>query len=568
MSQCADTPSTSIHRRQERLTVAVFVILVLAFCAPQAIRGQSINPQPPREPVKLVFVHHSCGENWLADSNGGLGRALAANNYFVSDTNYGWGPNGIGDRTNITDWPEWFIGHRSSTCLRALLQESEQHSSYARTIADPGGENQIIMFKSCYPNSNLRGRPTDPPRRGGGLSVGNAKAIYMELLRRFASRPDKLFVVITAPPVQDRTYAANARAFNRWLVKDWLADYRGKNVAVFDLYNVLCSPVNHHRISNGNVEYATRSGAGTLYYPTDDDHPSRAGNRKATDEFVPLLNAYCNRWMGAVPKDKRARSATRESEARPERASRAATKDLARLAMRTPPAPATPSPRVPTNEPPPSERVFAIRPEVARQGVTTEPTTAATQGMIDDFEGDVDAWSAFCGDMDETRLSFELDGQLKYGGAASLRIRYEVAPEGWANCSLVYDRHQNWGDFQGLSLYLHAETVGQHVTIVAYGGTPDELLFYRHELRADQAAVSGWKPVRVTWQELKPAPWQGPSQFDPGAASGVAIAFEPAENSRNTGQLWIDDVTLIPRRPRANAPAVTTPNGDARAENP
>ncbi|MFN2187700.1 MAG: hypothetical protein ACK2T3_02950, partial [Candidatus Promineifilaceae bacterium] len=51
------------------------------------------NADPPIEAVKLVFIHHSVGENWLADGDGGLGLALMENNYFVSDTNYGWGPD-------------------------------------------------------------------------------------------------------------------------------------------------------------------------------------------------------------------------------------------------------------------------------------------------------------------------------------------------------------------------------------------------------------------------------------------------------------------------------------------
>jgi hypothetical protein len=58
-------------------------------------------PLPPPEPVRLIFIHHSCGENWLSDWNGGLGIALRDNNYAVSDTNYGWGPDAIGDRTDI-----------------------------------------------------------------------------------------------------------------------------------------------------------------------------------------------------------------------------------------------------------------------------------------------------------------------------------------------------------------------------------------------------------------------------------------------------------------------------------
>jgi hypothetical protein len=43
----------------------------------------------------------------------------------------------------------------------------------------------------------------------------------------------------TAPPLRDPTYAANARAFNNWLVSEWLANYTYSNVFVFDFYNVL-----------------------------------------------------------------------------------------------------------------------------------------------------------------------------------------------------------------------------------------------------------------------------------------------------------------------------------------
>ena len=51
-----------------------------------------VNTAPPAAPVKLVFIHHSTGQAWLEDGHGGLGIALRDNNYFVSDTNYGWGP--------------------------------------------------------------------------------------------------------------------------------------------------------------------------------------------------------------------------------------------------------------------------------------------------------------------------------------------------------------------------------------------------------------------------------------------------------------------------------------------
>jgi hypothetical protein len=72
-------------------------------------------------------------------------------------------------------------------------------------------------------------------------TVANAKGIRLDLLNYFASMPDKLFVAITAPPLSVGTYADNARAFNPWFTKNWLADYPLDNVFVWDFYNVLTS---------------------------------------------------------------------------------------------------------------------------------------------------------------------------------------------------------------------------------------------------------------------------------------------------------------------------------------
>jgi len=273
-----------------------------------AFAGQApLDTSPPDRTVKLVFIHHSCGENWLADEDGGLGLALAQNNYFVSDTNYGWGPDSIGDRTDILDWPEWFLGPESARYLAALYQESGRHSPYSRPLPDPGSENEIIMFKSCFPNSNLEGDPDDPPTPYGGLTVGHAKYIYNQLLSYFSTRPDKLFIVVTAPPVSDPTFAANARAFNDWLVDGWLKEngYPLHNVAVFDFHAVLTGPNNHHRVCEGQLQRLTEPGMDTAYYLASpgDDHPSAEGNRKATMEFVPLLNVFYHLWRAEFAGD-------------------------------------------------------------------------------------------------------------------------------------------------------------------------------------------------------------------------------------------------------------------------
>ena len=130
------------------------------------------------------------------------------NNYYVSATNYGWGPDAIGDRTDIPNWPEWFTGARSATYLPRCTPRAGQNMRRLRRLAAPGerspGENTIVLFKSCFPNSDLSGNPTTRRSRrpNGDLSVANAKAVYIDLLSYFATRPDKLFIVVTAPPLR------------------------------------------------------------------------------------------------------------------------------------------------------------------------------------------------------------------------------------------------------------------------------------------------------------------------------------------------------------------------------
>jgi hypothetical protein len=278
------------------------------------------DPNPPQSPVKLIFIHHSTGEAWLHDEHGRLGITLRNNNYFVSDTNYDWGPadsdvgaGRIGDHTDIGHWYNWFSGSHRDTYTSTLYLESDQHCDYSRLSTDPGGPNQIIMFKSCFPNSHLAGNLSDPvpainsnPLRGQDAgseahTIANAKGIYIELLNYFASHQEKLFVAIGAPPLvsgaTDAASAANARAFNNWLVNDWLSSYPYKNVFAFDFYNVLTSnggstrtnnpnlsdlgwtDGNHHRWFNGAIQHMQTINNDYSAYGSsaDDSHPTAAG---------------------------------------------------------------------------------------------------------------------------------------------------------------------------------------------------------------------------------------------------------------------------------------------------
>jgi hypothetical protein len=488
---------------KKHLAFTLLMGIILLFSLAAAPAQGTDSSAPPDHTVKLIFIHHSTGENLLRDDYGGLGLALGQNNYFVSDTNYGWGPDAIGDRTDIPNWVEWFASDQTPRYMEALLNESGQNSSYTRTVSDPGGENEIILFKSCFPNSALEGNPNDPPDPEGWLSVGHAKWVYNEILRYFATRPDKLFVVITAPPLSDGTYADNARAFNNWLLNDWLREnnYTLSNVAVFDFYNVLTDPNAHHRFINGQVEhtYATRN---TLHYPSGDDHPSAQGSRKATEEFVPLLNVFYHRWRNA-------------GEIMP--------------------------PAQVTNEPP--------------VGDATQPPLIAPPpggvGLLDDFEGAPPAgtagWEGYFQDNTDTDLTCEPNTEIARAGSASLLFAFDAAPNSWATCGFYFDTVQNWSQGQGVSFYLRADRAGIPFNVDLYGGDPGGRTAFTFRTQTPPGSGEDWILVEVRWDQILGVEWEAYSgmAFNPNAVTGFSIGLSTPETERLAGTIWLDDLSLL-----------------------
>lgn len=502
--------------------------LILAAIATLPARAQAAeDPNPPDQPVKLIFIHHSTGGNWLAEPSsnelgGGLGRALMDNNYYVSATNYGWGPDSIGDATDIPNWIDWFRGGRSSVYLEALYTEDGQNfgdfGSWPRLSTDPGGENVIIMFKSCFPNSDLEGSPNDAPDSDGWLSVGHAKYVYNEILQYFGSRPDKLFVVITAPPLSSSGYGANARAFNEWLVNDWLRenDYSLDNVAVFDFYNVLTGPDNHHRWTGGQIEHSFVPGTNNLHYPSGDDHPSRAGNVKATDEFVPLLNIFYHRWQataGSAPIEARPQDATATSQ---------------------------PAAGEPAGQP------------------------AAAAGTITDFETNF-PWEAYNDEGGATSMTCAASGDQAHGGAQSLKLDFDVAANGWATCAHFFEEPQNWSAGQGLSFYLRSAGAGAIVHVDLYAGSPDNRETYYYALEIPSDSVDAWIQVEIAWADFHRAEWEENANAPfakPGQVIGLAFGFPTYQDAPNTGTIWVDDVQLLGSAPVAQPATEQAPAGE------
>ncbi|MFQ6100384.1 MAG: DUF2961 domain-containing protein [Anaerolineae bacterium] len=273
----------------------------------------------------LVFIHHSCGENWLDNS---LDAALLAKDYIDERNGIYYGtdvspdagrPDSLqqgdeppGDHTNMNHWLFWFNDY---------LEGVKGHGAAT-------GFNRVIMFASCYPVSNISGDGTEPGDPfSSSQTLANYKAVYRHfdgpghtyshdgytykpLEDIFAENPDVLFIPITAPPMHYAPWdytsdakAHRAREFNEWLKNDWLAGYNAahpglNNVAVFDWFDVLAYSDDHPSHPNRlKAEYGGASG---------DSHLNDAANVYSThvfaadpDSFIDSAwNAFMNQEIG------------------------------------------------------------------------------------------------------------------------------------------------------------------------------------------------------------------------------------------------------------------------------
>jgi hypothetical protein len=271
----------------------------------------------PEKSLAVLFLHHSCGgqmlgapgpeegpgkgtrlEIWTTHPNGGGGRRLLEENgYRVNEASY---DSKIGEKTDLFDWWPKFRD-QMDLVARTRLQDE---------LLPEGQKNDVVVFKSCYPNNDFVGEGEAPGNPAGpDLTLANAQATMMKVREELARHPDTLFVYMTSPPrapqvPRERAWkwlakkalgrpdaaaahaaqAEVARKFTNWVnaPDGWLAGYAGKNLAVFNYYDVL---------TDGGRSNLSRYSADGGW----DSHPSSAGNQKVAREMVSFLNRAARR---------------------------------------------------------------------------------------------------------------------------------------------------------------------------------------------------------------------------------------------------------------------------------
>jgi len=231
--------------------------------------GEEVRASSQGEYRNIVFLHHSVGNNLI--EQGGVRELFTQAGYSFYDQGYNdWGMRGPDGKDAGFLYPV----PNDNTDPDGLLVIFQQEAQ-AQPVNTLSGllQHEVIIVKSCYPNSNI----------GDAAKLQALKEMYLQMRATMQAHPEKLFVVLTTPPLNPaETNAENAqraRAMSAWLTSP---EFSGDsaNIAVFDFYSLLAE-------ADPAAPDANMLKAG--YRDGSDSHPNAAANRAIAPLFVEFV---------------------------------------------------------------------------------------------------------------------------------------------------------------------------------------------------------------------------------------------------------------------------------------
>lgn len=226
-----------------------------------------------RADVSLFLLHHSTGRHFIDDGNV---RQIIADLEVNQGTHFNFWDH---DYTYIGLMnPEGqLMGYHYGNDLAETDPVDLHHLWTTANAARDSilNNHQIIAFKSCYPACHID---------SDGL-LEQYKTWYNEMADVFDQYPEKVFVVLSPPPLHRlRTNVGEsdrARAFANWLGGEFLADHT--NIQFFNLFDYLAQADDGSDTRNMLRYEFERS------HDTDDSHPNEEGNIQAGQAFAEAL---------------------------------------------------------------------------------------------------------------------------------------------------------------------------------------------------------------------------------------------------------------------------------------
>jgi len=213
------------------LVVTFFVSFsfLLVGCDTQAEKPAE-KPQAP-EPVKIIFLHHSTGNNiwkggvpqWVEKYN-----AEHGTDYRITERNFPSGDPYKWKNYPFDYWNIW-VKHAGN---EPYMEEP--------TLEILTRQYDVIIFKHCYPVSNILEDTGSPDINSEDKRIENYVLQYEALKTKLRSYPEKKFIVWTGAALVEKNTseenARRARKFFDWVKSEW--DEPGDNIYVWDLFDL------------------------------------------------------------------------------------------------------------------------------------------------------------------------------------------------------------------------------------------------------------------------------------------------------------------------------------------
>ncbi len=222
--------------------------------------------------TSVIFLHHSVGQALIAE--GDVRRLFAERGYQFWDHGYNY--QGLMRSDGTPARASYRIPGglgRGNTDVGGLAE------LFAQPVTDPPAnafsrllQHEVIIFKSCFPNSAIESE----------AMRAQFQAWYLEIRDAVDQHPDRVFILVTTPPLHPLATnpedAARARAMADWLRSDeYLAGH--PNLFVFGFFDLLADP-----------ETDVLSGRYQISPERPDSHPNRLANETIGPLFVEFVD--------------------------------------------------------------------------------------------------------------------------------------------------------------------------------------------------------------------------------------------------------------------------------------
>ncbi len=227
--------------------------------------------------TNLFFLHHSTGEA-IIDEGNMRGYFDNYNNTHGTDYEFwdhGYNDDGLrdpdGDVVGCYNIPD---DNTDPDGLYYLWTSSKTDAVNCRNQIM--SNHEVIAFKSCFPASDI------PDEQ----ELNQRKTWYLAMRNYFDQHPERLFVVMSTPPLHrlatDKTAAKNARRFANWLKSsEYLSGH--PNVVCFDLFNELAKADDGSSTAN-MLKYEYEQD-----HSDSDSHPNTLANQTVGPVFAQFL---------------------------------------------------------------------------------------------------------------------------------------------------------------------------------------------------------------------------------------------------------------------------------------